>query len=106
MLLRLRHRSFLIFLILLVALLLGPPLSMAKNLPTICNIFDKGKAEKSGHCGHRAMSSKIQDKSPDFEAVLFFNLDLRNSGLLIIQSDSLSVLFPSGTNFQSNPLRC
>ena len=106
MLLRLRHHSFLIFLILLVALLLGPPLSIAKNLPTVCNIFDKGKAEKPGHCGHRALFSKIQDKPPDAVAVLFSNLGLENSCLLFIQSDSLSVLFPFGTNSQSNPLRC
>ena len=106
MLPRLRHHLFLIFLILFVALLLGPPLSIAKNLPTVCNIFDKDKAEKSGHCGHRALFSKIQDKPPDAVAVLFSNVDLENRCLLNIQSDSLSIFFPFGTNPSSNPLRC
>ncbi len=104
--LRLGHHSYLILLILFVALLLGPPLSFAKNLPTACNIFNKSKAEKSGHCGHRPMFSKMQDKSPEAEAVLFSNSDLGSSRLLIIQSDSLLILFSSGSNPQSNPLRC
>ncbi len=106
MLLRLRPYSYLILLTVFVALLFGPPLSMAKNLPTVCNIFAKGKAEKSGHCGHRAMFSKVQDKAPEAAVITFSNPDLENSRLAINRSDSLSGSFPPGTNSQSNPLRC
>ena len=76
MLLRLRPHVFFILTTLLVALLLGPSLSIAKNLSTACNIFHKKAIDKEGPCGHRAMFSKVQDKSFQVEAVLSFDVDL------------------------------
>jgi len=104
----LRLRSFIFFILttLLIVLVIGPPLSIAKNLPTVCNIFDKKTVDKAGSCGHRAMFSKIQDKTFDFEAVLFFEEDLESSYFLITQSNPISVSFPFGNDTQSIPLRC
>jgi len=104
--LRLRPYFFLILAILLVSLLLGPPLARAKNLPTVCNIFDKKVTEKASPCGHRAMLSKTQDRSFDPGAVLFFNVDLETSHFPIIQSNPLSASISFGNNNQYNPLRC
>ncbi len=88
-----------------IAFLLGPPLAMASNLPTVCNIFHK-TVDKAGPCGHRAMISKIQDKSFQVEAVLSLNVAFETGYFLIIQSNPLSVSFPLGSNPQFNPLRC
>jgi hypothetical protein len=74
--LRLRPHVFFILTTLLAVLLLGPPLSIAKNLPTVCNIFHKKAIDKEGPCGHRAVFSKIQDNSFEGEAVLSFDADL------------------------------
>ena len=91
---------------LVIALLLGPPLAIASNLPTVCNIFHKKTVDKEGHCGHRAIFSKIQDKSFEVGAVLVPGVDFETSHFLIIQSNPLSVSFPFGSNPQSSPLRC
>jgi hypothetical protein len=90
---------------LVITFLIGPPLAIAGNLPTVCNIFHK-KVDKEGHCGHRAIFSKIQDKSFEVGAVLVPGVDFETSHFLIIQSNPLSVLFSFGKNTQSNPLRC
>jgi hypothetical protein len=104
--LRLRPYFFSILAILLISLLLGPPLAKAKNLPTLCNIFDKKVTEKASPCGHRAMLSKVQDRSFDLGAVLFFNVDLKTINFQIIENSTLSVSISVGNNIQSNPLRC
>jgi hypothetical protein len=103
---RLRPHSFFILATLFVALLLGPPLSIAKNLPTVCNIFDKTKAPKSGPCDHRAMFSKFQDKSFEAGAVLFSQVDFVPSHFGVVQNNSATVPFPLASNTQSSPLRC
>jgi hypothetical protein len=103
--LRLRPHSFLIPAILLVALFLGPPLSIAKNLPTACNIFDKAKAHKSGPCDHRAMFSKFQDKSLEVEAGLVSHANFEMSLFLMTPQNPLFVFLPFGRNTQSSPLR-
>lgn len=104
--LRLKPHVFIILTTLLIALLIGPPLSIAKNLPTVCNIFYKNTADKTGACGHKAMFSKMQNNSFEVEAVLFFNVDLEFSHSLIIPNNPTSVSFTLGSNTQSNPLRC
>ncbi len=104
--LRLRPHVFFVLTTLLIALLIGPPLSIAKNLPTVCNIFDKKMAGKAGPCGHRALSSKIQDKSFEVEAVLFLTAELEFSHSLVIPNNPTSLSFPFGGSAQSNPLRC
>ena len=90
---------------LVITFLIGPPLAIAGNLPTVCNIFHK-TVDKEGHCGHRAIFSKIQDKSFQVGAVLVPDVDFETNHLLIIQSNPLSVSFPFGSNPQSSPLRC
>jgi len=90
----------------IIAFLLGPSLAFASKLPTVCNIFHKNHTDKSGHCGHQGVSSKIQDKSLELGAVLFFNVDSETSHFLIIQNNPSSFSFPFGSNAQSNPLRC
>jgi len=104
--LRSKPHLYLIFAALFVALLLGPPLSIAKNLPTVCNIFDKTKAPKSGPCDHRAMFSKFQDKSFEAGAVLLSPVDFVTSHFGVVQNNSASVPFPLASNTQSSPLRC
>ena len=104
--LRLKPYVFFILVALVITLLVGPPLSIAKNLPTVCNIFDKKMADKAGSCGHRAMFSKFQDKSFEVEAVLPSNVDLETSHFSIIQINPLSVSISFASNTQSNPLRC
>ena len=103
-----RHKTyiFIISVALMVLFVIGPPAAFASKLPTVCNIFSQKTTEKAGSCGHRAMFSKIQDKSFEVGAVLFFNVDLETSHFLIIQSNPLSVSFPFASNPQSNPLRC
>ena len=103
---RLKPYGLIIAIVLTVAFLLGPPLARAKNLPTVCNIFDKKVTEKASPCGNRAMLSKVQDRSFDLGAVHFFNVDLETSHFLIIQSNPLSVSISFGNNNQYNPLRC
>jgi hypothetical protein len=89
---------------LIVLLLMGPPLSIASNLPTACNIFGKKAAGKAGPCGYRAMYSKIQDKSFEVEGVLSFNAGLETTQLLVIQNSPTSFLLPLENNTQSPPL--
>ena len=47
-----------LIIILLAALLAGPPAAFATKLPTSCNIFHDKKAAKSGPCGHQATFTK------------------------------------------------
>lgn len=98
--------SLIIIAVLITVLLFGPPLAIAKNLPTICNLFDKKMADKSGSCGNRAIFSKIQDKSFDLGAILFSYLDLETSHFRVVKRNSTAPAFSSAINTQSNPLRC
>jgi len=90
---------------LVIIYLIGPPLAIAGNLPTVCNIFHK-TVDKAGPCGHRAMISKIQDKSFEVGAVLIPGVDFETTHFLIIRSNPLSDSFPFGSNPRSSPLRC
>jgi len=103
---RYKTHIFIVSVALMILFVVGPPASFASKLPTVCNIFSQKTTEKASPCGHRAIFSKIQDKSPEAEAVLFFNVDLETSRLLMTQSNSLLVSFPFETDSQSNPLRC
>jgi len=103
---RFRLFGFIVLTSLIVVLLMGPPLAIASKLPKACNIFDKKAADKAGPCGHRAMFLKIQDKSFEVEAVLFFNVDLETIQIFIIHNNPTSVFLPLDSNTQSNPLRC
>jgi hypothetical protein len=91
---------------LLIAFLLGPPLSFASKLPTVCNIFHKKMTDKAGPCGHRAMISKIQDKSLEVGVVLFSTVDLETSYSTVVQNYNPPPFLLSGSLPQSNPLRC
>ena len=106
MLPRFKSCFFIIAVSLTIVLLFGLPLAIAKNLPTVCNIFNKKMADKAGSCGHRAMFSKFQDKSFEVEAVLSSNVDLETSHFSMIQIDPLSVSISFRSNTQSDPLRC
>jgi hypothetical protein len=101
-----RPYSLTIFTTLIIALLLGPPLSIAKNLPTVCNIFHKKAMDQTTPCGKRAMFSKIQDKSLEVQAALFSNEDLEISHLTITENNFPSFLLPVGSIAKIIPLRC
>ena len=103
---RYKTHFIIISVMLMILFVVGPPAAMASKLPTVCNIFSQKTTEKAGPCGHRAIFSKVQDKSFQVEAVLSFDVDFETSHFLIIQSNPLSVSFPFGSNPQSSPLRC
>ena len=94
-----------LILILLAALLAGPPVALATKLPTACNIFHEKKAAKMGACGHQVTFTK--DK-PYFGETALSND--RDSGSLEIvfalQNTQLSFFFPSVIPLDSVPLRC
>jgi hypothetical protein len=56
-----------LILILLAALLAGPPVAFATKLPTACNIFQEKKAAKLWTCGHQATSAKDKLLSGEME---------------------------------------
>ena len=103
---RLKPYFLIIAVSLALALFLGPPFAIAKNLPTICNIFSKKMGDKTGSCGHRSMISKIQDKSFQVEAFLFFNAGVQTIDSFIISGDPTSFSFSLGSHTPFNPLRC
>ena len=84
MLRRQKTHILIISVALMILFVAGPPVTMASNLPTVCNIFSHKKSEKAEPCGHRAIFSKAQDKSFQVEAVLSFNVDFETSHFLII----------------------
>jgi hypothetical protein len=106
MLHRYRTHIFIISVALMIIFVVGPPAAFASRLPTVCNLFSQKTTEKAGPCGHRAIFSKIQDKSFEAGAVLIPGVDFETSHFLIVQSNPLSVSFPFGSNPQSSPLRC
>ena len=103
-----RHKTHILIIsvALMILFVAGPPVTMASNLPTVCNIFSHEKSEKAEPCGHRAIFSKAQDKSSQVEAVMPFDVDFENGNFLIIQSNPLSVTLAFESNSQSTPLRC
>jgi hypothetical protein len=103
---RLKPYGLIIAIILTVALLLGPPLAIANNLPTVCNIFVKKTTDKAGSCDHRSMVSKFQDKSVELGAILYPIADLEIGHPVIAPGIIPSSLLSSNSLAQSNPLRC
>ena len=103
---RLRPFGFVILAAVVVTLLLGPPLAMASKLPTVCNIFNKKTVDKAGPCGHRAMFSKIQDKSFEVGAIHFSSVGLETNRFTIAQDSHHTVTLSISNLSQTNPLRC
>ncbi len=102
-----RFRSFMtvLTLILLAALLAGPPAAFATKLPTTCNIFNDKKESKSESCGHRATFT--QEKSHLGEMVVSNSTD---SGIIqntdLFPNDLRSFSSQSTIILESLPLRC
>jgi hypothetical protein len=103
---RYKTHIIIISVVLMILFAVGPPAAMASKLPTVCNIFSHKTSEKAEPCGHRAIFSKIQDKSFQVEAVSSFEVDFEIGNFLTIQTNPLSVSFPPESNTQFNPLRC
>jgi hypothetical protein len=94
-----------LILILLAALLAGPPVAFATKLPTACNIFQEKKAAKMGACGHQVTFTK--DK-PYFDETAVSN-DTDSGSLeivFVLQNSQLSIFFPSVIIPNQAPLRC
>lgn len=102
-----RLKSFMtvLILILLAALLAGPPLAFATKLPTTCNIFHDKKEAKSGPCGHQATFT--QDKFHSDEMGVSNSTD---SGIIenedVLPNNHLSFSSQSIIILESSPLRC
>jgi hypothetical protein len=94
-----------LMLILLAALLAGPPMALATKLPTACNIFHEKKGAKLGPCGHDVTFTKDQ---PYFGETAISNE--KDSGSLesafVYQNSQLSFFFPPVIILDSVPLRC
>lgn len=94
-----------LILILLAALLAGPPAAFATKLPTSCNIFHDKKVAKSGPCGHQATFT--EDKSHFGEMVVSNSTD---SGIIenkdVLADNHFSLSFQSVIILDSLPLRC
>jgi hypothetical protein len=102
-----RLKSFMtvLILILLTALLAGPPVAFATKLPTACNIFHEKKTAKSGPCGHQATFT--EDKSHFGEMVVSNSAD---SGIIenkdVLSNNHTSLSLQSIIFLESLPLRC
>ena len=103
---RYKTHIIIVSVVLMILFVVGPPAALASRLPTVCNLFSQKTTEKAGPCGHRAIFSKIQDRSFEVGAVLVPGVGFEAGHFLIIRSNPLSVSFPFGTNSQSSPLRC
>jgi hypothetical protein len=103
---RLKSYNLIILTTLIILLLVGPPLAIANNLPTVCNIFVKKTTDKAGSCNQRFMVSKFQDKSFELGAILYPIADLEIGHPVIAPSIIPSSLLSSNSLPQSNPLRC
>jgi hypothetical protein len=94
-----------LILILLAALLAGPPMALAAKLPTACNIFHEKKGAKLGPCGHDVIFTKDQ---PYFGETAISNVT--DSGCLatafVYQTSQFSLFFPLEIILDSVPLRC
>jgi hypothetical protein len=94
-----------LILILLAALLAGPPVAFATKLPTSCNIFQEKKAAKLGPCGHDVTFTK--DKPYFVSAAVSNDTDSESlEAAFVLQNSQLSFFFPSVIILNSAPLRC
>ena len=94
-----------LILILLAALLAGPPLAFATKLPTACNIFQEKKAAKMGACGHQVTFTK--DKLYLGETAVSNDTDSESlEAAFVLQNSQLSFFCPSVIVLNSVPLRC
>ena len=94
-----------LILILLAALLAGPPLAFATKLPTSCNIFQEKKPAKMGACGHQVTFTK--DKLYLGQTAISNETDPGSlEAAFVLQNSQLSFFFPSVIVLNSVPLRC
>jgi len=94
-----------LILILLAALLVGPPVAFATKLPTACNMFQEKKAAKLGPCGHDVTFTK--DKPYLAETGISSETDSGSlETIFVFQNSQLSFFFPSVITLDSVPLRC
>jgi len=94
-----------LILILLAALLAGPPAAFATKLPTACNIFQEKKAAKLGPCGHDITFTK--DKPFLGETAVSNDIDSGSLKIVfVLQNSQPSFFFPSVIILDSVPLRC
>jgi len=94
-----------LILILLAALLAGPPVAFATRLPTSCNIFLEEKTAKLGACGHQVTFTK--DKPYFGETALSNDTDSGSLEIVfVLQNSQLSIFFPSVIIPNQIPLRC
>ena len=94
-----------LILILLAALLAGPPVAFASKLPKACNIFQEKKAVKLGVCGHDVTFTKDR---PFFGEPAVSN-DSGSGSLetaFALQKSQLSIFSPPVIVLNSVPLRC
>ena len=99
-----RTYLFILLGIVLAAILLNAPVAFATKLPTACNVFDQKQIEKSGPCGHKALSSKLQHLQDG--VVLVSGAQLENGVFMISQNNPFALLLPQVIISRSEPLRC
>jgi len=96
-----------LILILLAALLVGPPVAFAGKLPTVCNLFLNKSIQKNGPCGNPGAISHSQESLHEEQSLL---TSIAGSG-----ADHCSILFHVHyqsflafplTSLISGPLRC
>jgi hypothetical protein len=94
-----------LILILLAALLAGPPMALATKLPTACNVFHEKKGAKLGPCGHDVTFTKDQ---PYFGETAISNVtdSVSLETAFVYQTSQLSLFFPPVIILDSAPLRC
>jgi hypothetical protein len=102
---RLKPCMTVLIIVLLAALLAGPPVAFASKLPKACNIFQEKKAAKLGPCGHDVAFTK--DKPYCGETAASNDTDSENlETAFVLQNSQLSFFFPSVIILNSVPLRC
>ncbi len=94
-----------LILILLAALLAGPPVAFAGKLQTACNPFLNKSIQKNGPCGTPGAISP--DDPQNGQDSLVFELDCGgDDSLLLVGFPSQSILASLFISFYSVPLRC
>ncbi len=102
---RLKKFIFVTVTAVVIAFLLGPPLAIASNLPTVCNIFNKKQIEKSGPCKNHVTFSKDKYYEGGL-AILIVVTDLGISNPTMVHNNHHSLLHPPGIILSTAPLRC
>jgi len=94
-----------LILILMAALLFGPPVAFATQLPTACNIFQEKKAVKLAACGHQVAftKDKVDFNGMEFPAGSFSGYE---ETLAVLINDLIPPLIPSTVAADLTPLRC